>query len=94
MATKGHPKRQSSAVHQVIMSHVEEHSKKPDEARSRIVQLIGDLPRIELFARQSPEGWDVWGNEVDCSVSLTNELNPRKEVSHGICSGPEGPDKS
>ena len=94
MATKGHPKRQSSSVHQVIMSHVEEHSKKPDEARSRIVQLVGDLPRIELFARQSPEGWDVWGNEVDCSVSLINELNPRKEVSHGICSGPEGPDKS
>lgn len=70
MATKGHPKRESSSVHQIIMSHVEEHSKKPDEARSRIVQLVGDLPRIELFARQSPEGWDVWGNEVDCSVSL------------------------
>ena len=52
----------------------------------------GVQPRA--IARQSPEGWDVWGNEVDCSVSLTNELNPRKEVSHGICSGPEGPDKS
>ena len=77
MATKGHPKRESSSVHQIIMSHVEEHSKKPDEARSRIVQLVGDLPRIELFARQSPEGWDVWGNEVDCSVSL-EEKEPEK----------------
>lgn len=34
------------------------------EVRDRIVQLIGDLPRIELFARQKTEGWDVWGNEV------------------------------
>jgi len=25
---------------------------------------MGDLPRIELFARQKTEGWDVWGNEV------------------------------
>ncbi|MPL90683.1 hypothetical protein SDC9_36738 [bioreactor metagenome] len=107
MATKGHPKRESSSVHQIIMSHVEEHSKKPDEARSRIVQLVGDLPRIELFARQSPEGWDVWGNEVDCSVSLEGKNQypaqmkmryekqlTRKEVSHGICSGPERPDQS
>ena len=38
------------------MSPVEEHSKKPDEARKRIVELIGDVPRIELFARQSTDG--------------------------------------
>ena len=40
------------------------HSKKPNEARNRIVQLIGDKPRIELFARQYTDGWDCWGNEV------------------------------
>jgi len=28
--------------------------------------MCKDLPRIELFARQKTEGWDVWGNEVDC----------------------------
>lgn len=64
IATKGHPKRISAKVHQVIMSKIEEHSKKPDETRNRIVQLIGDLPRIELFARQQADGWDCWGNEV------------------------------
>ena len=37
LATKGHPKRRSAGVHQVILSHIEEHSKKPDEARRRIV---------------------------------------------------------
>ena len=60
LATKGHPKRVDAGVRQVILSHIEEHSKKPDEARERIVRLMGDLPRVELFARQSPEGWDVW----------------------------------
>ena len=45
--------------------------KKPDVARDRIVELIGDVPRIELFARQTTPGWDVWGNEVDCSITLT-----------------------
>ncbi len=65
IATKGHPKRISAGVHQVIMSKIEEHSKKPDETRNRIVELFGDLPRIELFARQQADGWDCWGNEVE-----------------------------
>ena len=75
-ATKGKPKRQSASVHQFIISPIEQHSKKPDEARDKIVQLRGDLSRIELFARQSPEGWDVWGNEVECSIELSQEETP------------------
>ena len=39
--------------------------RKPDEARERIVKLFGNLPRIELFARQKTEGWDVLGNDID-----------------------------
>lgn len=54
----------SHAVHQVIESPVEEHSKKPEETRRRIVELLGDVPRIELFARQRSPGWDAWGNEI------------------------------
>lgn len=54
----------NNGVHQVIESKIEEHSKKPDETRDRIIKLCGDLPRIELFARQQAEGWDCWGNEV------------------------------
>ena len=73
LATKGHPKRVSNSVHQVVVSHIERHSKKPDEARERIVQLMGDLPRIELFARQTTDGWDVWGNEVDSSIHMNTD---------------------
>ena len=71
LAVRGHPKRQAKDVHQVIISHVEEHSKKPDEVRERIERLMGDVPRIELFARQKADGWDVWGNEAINDVELT-----------------------
>lgn len=43
---------------------VERHSRKPAEVRERIVRLLGDVPRIELFARERVPGWDAWGNEV------------------------------
>lgn len=64
IATKGKPKRVSKSVHQICDARIMEHSKKPSEVRDRIVQLCGDLPRIELFARQHADGWDCWGNEV------------------------------
>lgn len=70
LATKGHPKRKSAGVHQVIISHIEEHSKKPDIVRHRIIELVGDLPRVELFAREKADGWDAWGNEVDCDIEI------------------------
>jgi len=56
--------RINANVHSVIMSKIEKHSKKPEETKDRIIKLYGDLPRIELFARQQTPGWDVWGNEV------------------------------
>ena len=64
LATKGKPKRVSASVRSVIESPIEAHSKKPDIIREKIVELMGDLPRIELFARQHVDGWDCWGNEV------------------------------
>ena len=70
LAKRGNPKRCSASVHQLIISPVEQHSKKPDITRDRIVELMGDVPRIELFARQKTEGWDVWGNEAPDSVEL------------------------
>ncbi|MCD8379696.1 MAG: DNA methyltransferase [Lachnospiraceae bacterium] len=70
LATRGHPKRKSAKVHQFIISPIEAHSKKPDIVRDKIIELAGDVPRIELFARQTTPGWDVWGNEVDSSIQL------------------------
>ena len=64
LATKGKPKRISRSVRQLVIRKLQQHSKKPEDIRNRIVELCGDLPRIELFARQRTEGWDCWGNEV------------------------------
>ena len=75
LAKRGKPKRRSAGVHQFIISPVEEHSKKPDVTRDKIIELAGDLPRVELFARQKAPGWDVWGNEVDSDLSLTLQEN-------------------
>ena len=70
LATKGKPKRQSAGIHQFIISPIEQHSKKPDEAREKILALMGNLPRVELFARQKTPGWDAWGNEIASDIQL------------------------
>jgi len=70
LATKGHPKRIDTSVFQVVEHPRLEHSQKPKIIRDKIVELVGDLPRIELFAREKTEGWDVWGNEVESDIDL------------------------
>ena len=82
LATKGHPKRQAANIHQFIISPIEAHSKKPDEARDKILSLMGDLPRVELFARQTPPGWAVWGNEVTPTIPDFGTHCP--EVQKGV----------
>jgi site-specific DNA-methyltransferase (adenine-specific) len=51
-------------VRQYLNSPRREHSRKPDEVRLRIDQLVGDVPKIELFARKRFTGWDAWGDET------------------------------
>lgn len=64
IATKGKAPKQSNKVSQIVETIREEHSKKPQQVRDKIVEFCGDLPRIELFASQSVAGWDCWGNEA------------------------------
>ena len=63
LATKGKPQRVSMSVRRLVIEPRREHSRKPDEVAYRIVDLMGDVPRIELFARQSRHGWTTWGDE-------------------------------
>lgn len=63
LAKKGKIERKSKRLSQLIVSELRGHSKKPDQTRSKILELVGDLPRIELFARTKVHGWDVWGND-------------------------------
>jgi|TARA_Y100000310_G_C20704425_1_gene834172 N6-adenosine-specific RNA methylase IME4 len=70
IGVKGKPLRENADVHSVVVSEIQKHSKKPDEIRDMIVRLCGDLPRVELFARNETKGWDVWGNEVETSIAI------------------------
>ena len=74
-------------VRSLIESARLNHSKKPDEARERIVELCGDIPRIELFARQKTSGWDVFGNEVEGSICLPAQRKPDLKLESGKLSG-------
>jgi N6-adenosine-specific RNA methylase IME4 len=61
-------KRQSMGVEQVLFAPIQEHSRKPDEVRIRIDRLVGDVPRIELFAREQAPGWNAWGDELQFNL--------------------------
>jgi len=73
LATKGkdaHKLVKKHNIRSLVEVERKKHSEKPTEIKNRIVQLLGNLPRIELFARQKTEGWDVWGNEVISDINL------------------------
>ena len=74
LGVRGNPKRVDKGVHSVIDEIPRKHSEKPDEVRKRIVKLMGDVPRLEMFTRVAPEGWDVFGNQVESDT----EIGPMK----------------
>jgi len=46
-----------------IHAPVREHSRKPDEFYD-LIQTVSPGPRLDIFAREQHEGFEVWGNEV------------------------------
>jgi N6-adenosine-specific RNA methylase IME4 len=70
LGTKGNPKAIDHSISELVEAKIEAHSKKPEIVKDLIVQLCGDLPRIELFARQPTKGWDVFGNEIENSIEF------------------------
>jgi N6-adenosine-specific RNA methylase IME4 len=70
LATRGKPKRAGNDVsqllfseHELIVAPLTRHSAKPPETREKIVRLMGDVPRLELFARERAPGWVSHGND-------------------------------
>lgn len=49
------------------------HSAKPVEAREIVEQLCYDGNKLEMFAREAPEGWDVFGNQAPNSIEIGNQ---------------------
>lgn len=65
LGVKGHPKRIRKDIKQLVVAPRTGHSYKPKEVRGRIVELMGDVSRVELFARDCEDGWDCIGNGID-----------------------------
>lgn len=65
----------TEAMGQVLLASRpgEKHSAKPPEIRSRIVELLGDRPRAELFARTQEPGWDIWGLQAPPQVQTSSK---------------------
>lgn len=57
-------------VRQFLSEMRGKHSAKPSDIRNRIYTMFPEQNKIELFAREKTEGWDVWGNEVESDISL------------------------
>jgi N6-adenosine-specific RNA methylase IME4 len=64
LATRGNPHRRKANVSKLIISPRREHSRKPDEAYQRIEALC-DGPYLEIFARNTRDGWHTAGLELD-----------------------------
>ena len=64
------PPEPSNRISSVFKQRRNKHSKKPDGIRDYITQNYINTPKIELFAREKTEGWDVWGNEVESDIEL------------------------
>lgn len=80
---KGKLKRKSAGVHSVVMAPRLKHSSKPVEIQERIVEMFGDVPRVELFARTRCPGWEQTGLELD-GVDVRDYIENESPVSGKI----------
>jgi len=64
------PPKPTERIASIIKEKRTSHSKKPSKIRNFIFSWFPNCNRIELFAREKTEGWDVWGNEIESDIKL------------------------
>lgn len=57
-------KKERGKIHSVFTEKVTVHSKKPQIAYQIIERLYPNYNRLELYARNTRDGWDCWGDQV------------------------------
>ncbi|EMH2329687.1 hypothetical protein RRR72_001368 [Citrobacter freundii] len=85
------PARLDASICQHVTAPRGGHSTKPAVFREMLQRLVGEIPRIELFARGEIPGWDCWGNECDSDIQVVpgtwnvrENLSPQSSVSHDM----------
>jgi len=84
LGMRGHIKSVDKTVPQILMHPRLGHSVKPPIVRDRIVQLFGDIPRIELFSRQRVAGWDAAGFGID-GIGLQDRIKELVQETEEAC---------
>tara|TARA_E500000331_G_scaffold352275_1_gene400499 strand:+ start:353 stop:1078 length:726 start_codon:yes stop_codon:yes gene_type:complete len=79
---EGNPNSLSS----ICIERPRQHSRKPETVRNNIVTFFGDVPRLELFAREKTPGWSALGNQsdkfkeqTDLSIKKDSFARPKKK---------------
>lgn len=57
-------KEERGKIHSVFTEKVKRHSQKPEIAYEIIERLYPNTSKLEMYARNTRENWDCWGNEV------------------------------
>lgn len=81
LGVRGRLGRVDAGVRQLVTAPLGEHSAKPPEIRDMIVRLLGDRPRLEMFARERVDGWAAWG--FDAPGGSDVEVVPRRTGAVG-----------
>lgn len=82
--------RHEKAVNNWFVASTNGHSKKPFEARKLIEYCYPHATRIELFAREHIEGWDVWGYESPNYTQMRLKVDVPEDVNQKDFSSSEG----
>jgi len=61
---------QRGKIHSVFTEQVKRHSQKPEIAYQIIEKLYPNTNKLEMYARNKRDDWDVWGNEVESDIEL------------------------
>lgn len=72
---KNYPRRINAGIRQMQDAEYIGHSAKPQKFRTLLEQLMGPIPRVELFAREKILGWDAWGNQCDSTPEVATLLD-------------------
>ena len=70
------PPMQSCRESSVYRERRTRHSKKPRHYRDFIAKVYPQFNRLELFAREKTDGWDVWGDGVCLTRFKSGHSNP------------------
>ncbi|WP_223269977.1 MT-A70 family methyltransferase [Nostoc sp. 'Peltigera membranacea cyanobiont' 213] len=54
---------------------------KPESFYQLVDKLCPDITKLEMFARESRDGWDCWGDQADLFDQLGAEINTDTSLS-------------